>query len=309
MIKTFILLIVLAVYLLTGCDRHDQKNGKAAAMKQSTNLQDLEKKLHRFLDDKNELIAVALQLTADEHYLGIQDMVSVHAASTMKVPVMMEVFRQAGQGVLDLNDSLLIQNSFRSIIDGSPYSLDIGEDSGERLYALIGQKESIRSLVREMITRSGNLAANLLIDLVKVKNIRQLMAALGAEDMQVLRGVEDMKAFHAGKNNTTTARALARIFHAIYQSELWQEDDCREMLDMLLDQKFNEKIPAGLPADVSVAHKTGWITGIDHDAGIIFPPNLPPYILVVLTKGFEDHARANKCIADISAMVYQWYLL
>ena len=183
----------------------------------------------------------------------------------------------------------------------------LDEDSAERLYAMIGQKEPIRSLVVEMITSSGNLATNLLIDLVKAENVRALMSELGAADMQVLRGVEDMKAFRAGKSNTTTSKALARVYQALYQGDIWTEAHRREMLDILLDQKFNEKIPAGLPREVKVAHKTGSITAIDHDSGIIFPPGLPPYILVVLTKGFEDQKEAEQCIAEISAIIYRWY--
>jgi beta-lactamase class A len=79
------------------------------------------------------------------------------------------------------------------------------------------------------------------------------------------------------------------------------------MIEILLDQHYRKKIPAKLPADVKVAHKTGSITKIDHDSGIILPPDYVPYILVVLTKGFEDHAEAQDCIADISKMIYDWY--
>jgi len=306
--KTNLLLLFLFLCLTAGCGTQEQKNGKPENMKQTNNLQALGKQLDSLIAAKNEFIAISLQLTEPVQYLGINDTIAVHAASTMKVPVMMEVYRQAEQGRFNMNDSLLIRNSFSSIIDGSPYSLDIGEDSADRLYAMLGQKESIRSLVIEMITNSGNLATNLLIDLVKAENVRTLMAELGAADMRVLRGVEDIKAFRAGKSNTTTSKALARVYQALYQEEKWTEADQREMLDILLDQKFNKKIPAGLPAEVKIAHKTGSITAIDHDSGIIFPPGLPPYILVVLTKGFEDHEEAHRCIADVSAVVYRWYM-
>jgi beta-lactamase class A len=306
LINSFILVLAASLFLQS-CDRGDQREGKPDQMKQNYSIQDLRVNLAAYLDQYDEFIAVALQLTAQDAYLGVQDSVSVHAASTMKVPVMLEVFRQAGEGRFVLDDSLLISNSFRSIIDGSFYSMDIKEDGGERLYALLGKKESIRSLVNEMITYSGNLATNLLIDLVKAENVQQLMLKLGAGDVKVLRGVEDIKAFEAGKNNTTTAKDLARLYQALYQREMWSEAHCREMLDILLDQKFTNKIPAGLPPTAKVAHKTGSITGIDHDSGIIFPENRPPYILVVLTKGFTEHEKAQRCIAGISGIVYQWY--
>lgn len=226
----------------------------------------------------------------------------------MKVPVMAEVFRQANQGVFSLDDSMLIKNEFTSIIDGSPFSLDIAEDGGDRLYGMIGKKESIRSLVDEMITYSGNLATNLLIEKVGADNTQKFMESLGAKDIQVLRGVEDIKAYRAGKNNTTTAKDLSIIFKSILSGDEWEKSSREDMLNILLDQKFKKKIPAGLPAEVKVAHKTGSITKIDHDAGIIFPSDKAPYILVVLTKGFENHDEAQDCIADISRMVYQWYM-
>ena len=240
--------------------------------------------------------------------MGINDSISVHAASTMKVPVMLEVFRQAENAIFSLDDSLLIKNEFASIIDGSPFSLDMSEDGGDRLYAMIGKKETIRSLVNEMITYSGNLATNLLIEKVQAKNVQRFIRSLGAEDMQVLRGVEDIKAYRAGKNNTTTAKDLAIIFQNILSGDHWKEKSRQEMIAILLDQKFRKKIPAGLPEDVKVAHKTGSITKIDHDSGIIFPGDREPYILVVLTKGFENHEEAQQCIAEISRMVYEWYM-
>jgi beta-lactamase class A len=233
--------------------------------------------------------------------------VSVHAASTMKVPVMMEIYRQAEKGKYSLNDSLLIKNEFKSIIDGSPYSMDISEDGGDRLYSMIGSKESIRALVKEMIVFSGNLATNLLIEMAGAENVQKFIQSIGAKDIKVLRGVEDIKAYRAGKSNTTTAKDLAIIFQAIYNGPYWTEESRKEMLDILLEQHFRSKIPAKLPAEVKIAHKTGSITQIDHDAGIIFAPDYLPYVLVVLTKGFEDHEEAQESIADISHMVYEWY--
>jgi beta-lactamase class A len=301
MLKKYIsILIILSSIIACG-----QKKGNQV---EEFNIVELEDQINSYIKTKIELIAVSLELTRPNRYLGINDEISVHAASTMKVPVMAEVFRQADRGIFSLDDSLLIKNEFASIIDGSTFSLDITEDGGDRLYSMIGQKESIRSLVNEMITYSGNLATNLLIEKVGAGNTQQFMKTLGANDIQVLRGVEDIKAYRAGKNNTTTAKDLAIILKALLLKKKWREASSNEMITILLDQKFKKKIPAGLPANVKVAHKTGSITKIDHDAGIIFPPDRPPYILVVLTKGFENHEEAQHCIAEISRMVYQWYM-
>ena len=183
--------------------------------------------------------------------------------------------------------------------------MDIDEDSGDRLYGLLGKKESIRNLVIEMIVRSGNLATNLLIDLVSADKTQRTIDRLGASGMQVVRGVEDIKAYRAGKSNTTTAAALTKIFLGILNYQVADSNSTDEMIEILLRQEFNDKIPAGLPDDVRVAHKTGSITAINHDAGIVFPPDEDPYVLTVLTRGFKHADDARRAIAHISSMVYK----
>jgi beta-lactamase class A len=229
---------------------------------------------------------------------------SFHAASTMKVPVMIELFRRASAGSFAMNQPLLIVNQFSSIVDGSPYSLDPGSDSDSSLYHRIGQRVPVDTLLRLMITRSSNLATNTLIELVGAKAVTQTMRSLGALRIQVLRGVEDGKAFDKGMNNTTTARDLAIILRAIEEGRAAPPAATREMCDILLGQEFNEKIPAGLPPGVRVAHKTGEITAHSHDAAIVYPPGKRPYVLVALTRGIQDGAKASKLIADISSIVY-----
>ncbi|HEX9248226.1 MAG TPA: serine hydrolase, partial [Gemmatimonadaceae bacterium] len=134
--------------------------------------------------------------------------------------------------------------------------------------------------------------------------VTRTMRSLGAQRIQVLRGVEDGKAFDKGLNNTTTARDLALILRAIEEGRAASPAATREMLGILLAQGFNEKIPAGLPAGTRVAHKTGEITAVSHDAAIVYPMGRKPYVLVVLTRGISDGNRASKLIADISALVY-----
>jgi beta-lactamase class A len=229
---------------------------------------------------------------------------SFHAASTMKVPVMIELFRRASAGAFAMNQPLLIVNQFSSIVDGSPYSLDPGSDSDSSLYRRIGQRVRVDSLLRLMITRSSNLATNTLIELVGANTVTRTMRSLGAQRIEVLRGVEDGKAFDKGMNNTTTARDLAIILRAIEEGRAAPAAATQEMRDILLAQEFNEKIPAGLPPGMRVAHKTGEITAHSHDAAIIYPPGRHPYVLVVLTRGIPDGAKASKLIADISSIVY-----
>jgi beta-lactamase class A len=230
---------------------------------------------------------------------------SFHAASTMKVPVMIELFRAAAAGSFRMDQSLLMVNQFASIVDGSPYALDKNSDSDSTLYDRIGNRVPIDMLLRLMITRSSNFATNTLISLVGASAVTARMRSLGASRIQVLRGVEDGKAFDKGLNNTTTARDLATILRAIEEGRAGSPEATREMREILLAQEFNERIPAGLPAGVRVAHKTGDITAIAHDAAIVYPPGRKPYVLVVLTRGIKEPKQSDKLIADLSAIIYR----
>jgi beta-lactamase class A len=155
-----------------------------------------------------------------------------------------------------------------------------------------------------MITRSSNLATNTLIEIVGAAAANATAHSLGAKDIQVLRGVEDGKAFAAGMNNMTTARDLAMLMSAIETGAAASRVSTDSMRAVLLRQEFNDEIPAGLPPGTRVAHKTGQITGHLHDAAIIYPSGRTPYVLVVLTRGIDDEKVARSLIADISRLVY-----
>ena len=230
---------------------------------------------------------------------------SFHAASTMKVPVMIELFRRASIGSFRMKQRLLLVNQFASIVDGSLYALDSTADSDTTLYHRVGDRVPIDTLLRLMIVRSSNLATNTLIALVGAENVTRTMRSLGARRIQVLRGVEDGKAFDKGLNNTTTARDLAIILEAIEEGRAASAGATREMLEILLAQEFNEKIPAGLPRGTRVAHKTGEITAVSHDAALVYLQGRKPYVLVVLTRGIADGQKSSKLIADLSEIVYR----
>ncbi len=226
-----------------------------------------------------------------------------HAASTMKIPVLIEVYRQAAAGRFSLDDSLRIENDFTSIADGSPFR--IGDDSDDALYERAGRSLPIRDLAERMITASSNLATNLIIELVQADSVQRAMEAMGTRTMRVLRGVEDIKAFELGLNNTATAADLAMLLDAIRRGETVSPEASKAMRDILLKQEFNEMIPAGLPPGTQVAHKTGWITGAVHDAAIVYPEDASPYVLVILTEGFDDHAVASQVGAGIARIVHE----
>lgn len=224
-----------------------------------------------------------------------------HAASTMKVPVLIELFHQVKEGKLTLGDGIVVKNEFHSIVDGSVYKLDAADDSEVELYKAEGQTRTIGQLAELMITVSSNFATNLIVEKLGVGNIRETVHALGADGVNVLRGVEDQKAFDKGLNNTTTARGLAKLMAAIAQGSAVDADSSAQMVAILKKQKFNEAIPAGLPPGTPVAHKTGDITKIHHDAAIVYGKR--PFVLVLLVRGLNEK-ESYELMADIARELY-----
>ena len=198
---------------------------------------------------------------------------------------------------------MVVTNQFKSLADGSPYTLAASEDSDGETYKAIGQRLSLRTLAETTITASGNLSANLLIERLGVAKIKATLARLGAPGMEVLRGVEDQKAFDLGMNNTTDAAALATLFGRLGRGEAVSPAASAEMIAILKRQKHNTGIPAGLPAGTEVAHKTGTITRIHHDAGIVYGRR--PYVLVVLTRGLADQKVSAALIGEISGLCWE----
>jgi beta-lactamase class A len=227
-----------------------------------------------------------------------------HAASTMKVPVMIEVFRQAEAGRLILDERRPLVNQFSSIVDGSPYSLGADADSDSSVYSRIGQPVTLRWLVERMIVRSSNLATNALIEIAGASRVQATVRALGAQQMLVRRGVEDGKAFERGLNNVTTARDMALMMAAIAEDRAASPASCRVMRDILFRQEFQDEIPAALPSGTRVANKTGSITAHLHDAAIVYPLNGDPYVLVVLTRGVTEEPVARALIRDVARLIH-----
>jgi len=221
-----------------------------------------------------------------------------HAASTMKVAIMVDLFRQEAEGRLHLSDTVEVRNEFKSVVDGSPYSMDLGEDSDDTVYKSVGQAMTLEALNTQMITVSSNFATNLLIDRLGVENVRSTVAALGAYGLEVRRGVEDQKAFDRGIINETSARGLFVLLSAIARGAAVSKGASERMVEVLAGQKFNDGIPKGLREGTRVAHKTGTITRVHHDAAIVYGEH--PCILVVLTRGIEKEADSDALIARIT---------
>ncbi len=266
----------------------------------------LEAALRARIGQDTATVSLVFRDPARRQELQIDGLRRYHAASTMKVPVLIELARRVDAGDFHWDQPITIRNRFASIVDGSPYALDPGEDSDSTLYRMEGQPVPVARLARLMIVRSSNLATNLLIEELDPVRVNATAHELGADSIQVRRGVEDQQAYDRGLNNTTTARDLAVLLQAIATGKAAGRAATDSILAILRDQEFRSGIPAGVPAGVPVANKTGWITAIAHDAAIVFPPQRGPYVLVVLTRGFADESAAHRLMADLSRLVYTW---
>ncbi|MGP0069311.1 MAG: serine hydrolase [Isosphaeraceae bacterium] len=256
-------------------------------------------------DSGAEDVGVAFHDLETGEELLIHADATFHAASTMKVPVMMEVFRQAEEKRLSLDDRIAVKTEFASIVDGKPFRLQVADDSETGLYRRIGERLTIRELVRLMIVESSNVATNLVVERVTAARTSEFMVELGAGSVRVLRGVEDNRAYAQGRNNNLTARGLMIILRLLAERKVVSAGASEEMIAILRGQKFAEGIPAGLPAGVTVAHKTGWFGQVYHDAAIVEPPGRKPFVLVVLTRGIKETPRAHKLVAEIARSVYR----
>jgi beta-lactamase class A len=267
--------------------------------------QDVARRFVPFRPGGDTLVAIAFvqPATGRSAYLGAD--IRLHAASTMKVPVLIELARRVDAGELSWSDSLPVVNDFVSIADGSHYSVDPADDSDPLPYTLLGGRMTVDELARRMTVRSSNLATNILIGRLDARRVTATARSLGADSIDVLRGVEDGAAFHRGMNNTLTARGLATLLQALLAGKAASQAGSQRILGMLAAQEFNDGIPSGVPAGTLVAHKTGWITAIAHDAAIVYPADAPPYVLVVLTRGYGTEPDAEGVMRRIAAEAHR----
>ena len=251
-------------------------------------------------------VAISVQDMASDRRLSINGDTVFHAASTMKVAVLFALYREFESGRLRPTETILLENSFRSIVDKSPYQLSAAEDSDSTVYKLVGTNVPLRDLAERMITHSSNLATNALITRLDPARITDLTRSFGATTMIVRRGVEDALAYQAGLNNTATANDLVALFVALHRGKVANAAGTADMLKILESQAFNDEIPAGLPAGTRIAHKTGSITATLHDTGIVYPSSRAPYALAILTRNIPDQKVAVSLIADCSRIIWEW---
>jgi beta-lactamase class A len=226
-----------------------------------------------------------------------------HAASTMKLAVLLGVFRQVERGELTLDAPVHVRNRFTSIVNREPFMLDLSRDADPNVYGHLGKTLTVRELAYWMITLSSNLATNLLVDVIGIQTVQHALDELEIDGVRVIRGVEDQAAFDAGLNNEVTANGLLKLLRLIAEERAYSKEACDEMLKIMLDQQYRSGIPAGLPKTARVAHKTGNISTVHHDAGIVYLEGRKPYVLVILTQ-FRAETGRGTAVADVSRDIF-----
>jgi beta-lactamase class A len=218
--------------------------------------------------------------------------------------VLLGVYRQVVRGEMAVDEPVHVRNKFLSIVDRRPFKLEISRDGDSEVYAHLGRTMTVKELAYHMITTSSNFATNLLVDVVGVDTIQSALRELGIEGVTVLRGVEDQAAYEAGLNNEVTANGLMRLLRLIAEGRAFSPEACADMLEILLDQRLKRGIPAGLPGEARVAHKTGNISTVDHDAGIVYLARRNPYVVVILTQ-FPTEAARGEAVAEVSKDIFR----
>ena len=220
---------------------------------------------------------------------------SMHAASTMKTPVLLEVLRRVDSGTLNLTDELPVKNEFKSLVDGSPFSIGLEENDGPTVQKL-GGTATLDFLVTEMIVRSSNLATNIVLTHVGPESVQKFTDELGAPTVHVRRCVEDSKAFEKGMNNETDAAGMGAVMEAAVTTPRLSAAAKAKAWEILIGQTFNEEIPPGLhpQSGAVVGHKTGSMSTSQHDAAIVRLPDGREYVLVLLANDFGANEKGRE---------------
>ena len=264
----------------------------------------LREECERILSESN---ASAFAVAIHDYETGLRFSINAarhfHAASTIKVAILLAIAKAIDEGAIRPNDTLHIRNRFHSAIDHAPYRIDAESDGYPQLHKLIGRTAKISDLTEWMIVSSSNLATNLLLDYLTVEQGQRVLREAGVSGVELRRGVDDTKAHEQNFNNETTANGLVQLF-ATLRGDFLSKASRDMAINILLQQRFNSMIPAPLPSHASVAHKTGEISTACHDAGIVYLPEREPYILVVLTEVPADSNSRRETIAKISETVF-----
>jgi beta-lactamase class A len=235
----------------------------------------LQRELEAVVEDSECQVGIAVLPLEGEfagEVVGVNEDFTFPSASLIKVLVLAELLREVDAGERALEDRVVVVRE--DAVGGS------GTLKDERL----PQTLSLGRLAGFMISVSDNTATNVLIDELGFERINALAARLGLDHTRLGRKMMDVEALNPRETNLTSAADMVTLLAEIYGGDLLSRESRNFALELLRDQRTGYKLPAGLPPAVEVAHKTGELDAIEHDAGIVLLPGLS-FAVAALTEG------------------------
>ena len=215
-------------------------------------------------------------------------------ASSIKVAVLAELYRQAQQGKLKLTDIYVVQKS------------DIVPDSSIMEGLTPGvTRITLRDLATMMVAVSDNSATNVLIDRVGMENVNAMLDGLGLTHTRLRRKMMDLKAAAEGRENIGTPRELGALLELVYRGKVLNKESADDFFTVLSTHK-SSWIPRDLPEDLKIANKPGELEGVRNDIGLIFIERRP-YIVSVMSSYLRNERDGEEAIARISGISYRTF--
>lgn len=213
--------------------------------------------------------------------------------SAIKVPILMEVYKQAREGRFRLTDRLRIEK--KNFVGGSGILKEFGDGSSEL---------SIYDLCVLMIVLSDNTATNMLIDLIGMENVNRTLTSLGLTRTRLERKMIDQAASARGEENLSTPAEAARLMEILYRGEFISREVCDQILDILKKPK-RTALGSALPPDVPLASKPGGIPGVSTEWAIVYLKERPYAIAVMENYGVGEET--SQAFQDISRTAYDYF--
>lgn len=213
------------------------------------------------------------------------------SASVIKVPMLVELMFQRDEGRLSLDEVFRLREADK--VAGSGVLKELHE----------GLQVTLRDLAVLMIILSDNTATNLVVDRIGMENVNERMRGLGLKSITLARKMYDWERQRLGQENLITPHEMMHLLCAIAAGRISSKSTSEEMVDIMARQQYRDKIPLLLPKDTRVANKTGSISRVTHDTGVVYAPK-GPFVLCVLASEVEDVRRAERAIAEVSLAVY-----
>ena len=220
-----------------------------------------------------------------------------YSASTMKLPVAMAMMRKVEAGELALDQPVTVHNDFASAAGGR-FGVNPAEDEAPATWTKLGEQVPLGWLATEMITRSSNLATDLVLELVGVDAANAVLApSTGPAPSAIRRGIDDARRPASRDQQPDEPGRPGRAYWLRWATTS-PASTCATCSPA---NQWNGEIPAGVPTGTRVEHKNGWDTRIRHDGGIVRPPDADPFVLVVCTTSDLPDTEAQQLIAAIAA--------